>query len=469
MNTDDLKVLARHADEVRGREPSRLAEVHLRVRTIRRRRVMATTAAGAVLTLSVAIGVLVPRLFADPPPPANPPTPVTPTPTQTVTPDKTPKDTLFHPDKGSKGLTLRQTVLSYNAEQLSGVASPGHPDVRLSIWRTECVVCPAGEAGHPVFDAMALTRDGYETTTYLRLPTERFDLGPGRTRSEDLDPPTISSPEPGVFLLVEHLNGPAWVLHANGVLRRVRQAAETSRVTDPHLVYRCESESSQRVFGSGWCLLDPRRATSAPLSGTVVDEGHSAGNPGLDQSAWGIVNTTRNGPGDTAWWMDDGVRRTQELALHEDRGYIMSLSGNDDPTYWTAPRGARAMQIRVVRPRSGGLVSLGRRPFPAVPHRDHPGLRSEDVWSPGFFRTPDGALLAISQSYYSPGLMVWRASSLTRGAFALVYDGRGGPAWTRLTTDADVVPEVRGDQLRIGLLVSADDGRTWADPVTVWR
>jgi hypothetical protein len=385
-----------------------------------------------------------------------------------VTPDKTPKDTRFHPDEGSKRLTLRQTVLSYNAEQLSGVASPSDPDVRLSIWRTECVVCPAGEAGHPVFHAMALTRDGYEATTYLRLPTEGFDLGPGRTRSQDLDPPTISSPAPGVFLLVEHLNGPAWVLHANGVLRRVRQTAVTSRVTDPRLVYPCESESSQRGFGSGWCLLDPRRATSAPLSGTVVDEGHSAGNPGLDQSPWGIVNTTQNGPGDTAWWQDHDVRRTQELALHQGRGYIRSLSGNDDPTYWTAPRGARSMEIHVVRPRSGGLVSLGTRLFPEFSRPGH-GLTVEDVWNPGFFRTPDGALLAVSHSFDDPGLMIWRAPSLTAGAFELVYDGRGGPAWTRLTTDADVIPEVRGDQLRIGLLVSGDDGRTWADPVTVWR
>ena len=436
MNTDDLKLLARHADEVRGREPSRLAEVHVRVRTIRRRRVVTTTAAGAVLTLSVAVGVLVPRLLADTPPPANPPTPVTPTPTQTVTPDKPPTDRLFHPRKGTKRLTLRQTVLSYNAEQLSGVASPGDPDVRLSIWRTECVVCPAGEAGHPVFDAMALTRDGYESTTYLHLPTEGFDLGAG---PEDLDPPTISSPAQGVFLLVEHLNGPAWVLHANGNLRRVRPTAETSKVTDPRLVYRCDY--ARGGLAIGWCLLDPRRATTAPLVGTWVDLGHSAGNPGLGQAPWGIVNTTRNGPGDSAWWQDHGVRRTQELALHEGRGYIRSLSGNDDPTYWTAPRGARAMQIQVVRPRSGGLVSFGRRPFPTVPHRDRPGLRSEDVWSPGFFRTPDGALLAVSHSSDDPGLMIWRAPSLTAGPFELVYDGRGGPAWTRLTTDADVVPE----------------------------
>ncbi len=65
--------------------------------------------------------------------------------------------------------------------------------------------------------------------------------------------------------------------------------------------------------------------------------------------------------------------------------------------------------------------------------------------------------------------MVWRASGLTEGQFRLVYDGRGGPSWTRFTTDGDVVPEVHGDRLRIGLLVSDDDGRTWADPVTVWR
>ena len=71
VNTDDLKLLARHADEVRGREPARLAEVHARVLKIRRRRVMATTA-GAVITLAVGVVALSPRLFADTAPPANP-------------------------------------------------------------------------------------------------------------------------------------------------------------------------------------------------------------------------------------------------------------------------------------------------------------------------------------------------------------------------------------------------------------
>ena len=63
------------------------------------------------------------------------------------------------------------------------------------------MACPIiGEARfHPDFYAMALTRDGYKTTTYLRLPTR-----------DTYDPPSLSSPVPGVFLLAEHLNGPAW-------------------------------------------------------------------------------------------------------------------------------------------------------------------------------------------------------------------------------------------------------------------
>ena len=466
MNTDDLKQLVHQADAVRGREPARLDEVRARVRTTRRRRaVLATT--GAVLTVAVGVVVLSPRLFADSAPPVHPPTLSTPTPTTTLPTDAPTTDGLFDPRPGTKRLTLRQTVLSWNAEQVSGVVAPDNRDVRLSIWRTECLACPAGEAGHPRFAALALTRDGYESTTYLHLPTENVDLGPGRVRSDDLDPPSISSPVPGVFLLVEHLNGPAWVLHDDGALRRVHLTAGTSTITDRRLVYPCTN--ARPDFTSGWCLLDPRRATAAPLSGTLVDLGYSAGNPGLGQEPWGILNTTQNGPGDTAWWREHGGRRTQELALHEGRGYVRSLSGNDDPTYWTARRGSRSMQIHVVRPRSRGLVSLGSRPLPAVPHGVRPGLRSEDVWNPGFFRTDDGALLAVSRSYDAPGLMVWRAPSLTTGAFRLVYDGRGGPSWTLHATGADVVPEARGDQIRIGLLVSDDDGRTWADPVTVWR
>ncbi len=465
MNPDDLKVLARRAEPVRGREADRLAEVRARVRVVRRRRIIAATA-GAALAVAVGVGVLSPRLFADTAPPTNPPGPSTRTPTPTVTPGTPLEAKLFHPRAGTTRLTLRQTVLSWNAEQLSGVATPDDPDVRLSIWRTECTVCPAGEAGRPVFHAMALTRDGYRTTTYLRLPTEGVDLGPGRTRSEDLDPPTISSPAPGVFLLVEHLNGPAWVLHADGTLRRLRLAAETSRITDRHLVHPCPS--FREGTGDGWCLLDPRRATTAPVRGTGVGQGHSAADPGLGQEPWGIVNTTQNGPGDSAWWQDHGVRRTQELPRLLARGIVRSLSGSDVPTYWTSQRGAHSMEIRVVRPRSGGLVSLGSRPFPGFSRPGH-GLRLEDVWSPGFFRTPDGALLAVSHSSYAPGLMVWRAPALTTGAFELVYDGTGREPWTRLAPEADYVPRVRDGILHLGLLASRDDGRTWADPVTVWR
>ena len=66
---------------------------------------------------------------------------------------------------------------------------------------------------------------------------------------------------------------------------------------------------------------------------------------------------------------------------------------------------------------------------------------------------------------------VWNelAPSLTTGAFELVYDGRVGPSSTRLATEWDYVPTVRSGELHLGLLASDDDGRTWADPVTVWR
>ena len=433
MSTDDLKLLARHADEVRGRESSRLPEVHARVRGIRRRRAMANTAAGAVLTLVVGVAILVPRVLGDSTPPTHPPKPVSPTPTHTVPTPSPTTDGLFHPHQGIKRLTLRQTVMSWNAEQLSGAVSPGDPDVRLSLWRTTCQMCPKGvEArSHPEFQAMALTRDGYRTATYLPLPT-----------GEEYDPPSISSPVPGVFLLVEHLNGPAWVLHANGHLQPLRRTADTTRITDRRLVYKCTYENEIN-FANGWCLLDPRHATFAQISGTSVELGSSAGDPGLGQEPWGMVNTTTHGPGDSAWWQDHGVRRTQELTLHLRRGLIRSLSGNDVPTYWTSRPKARSMQVKVVRPRSGGLVSLGSRPFPRFPRSGH-GLPQEDVWYPGFFRTPDGALLAVSHSFDAPGLMVWRAPSLTTGAVELVYDGRAGPSWTRLATEWDYVPTVRG-------------------------
>ena len=75
--------------------------------------------------------------------------------------------------------------------------------------------------------------------------------------------------------------------------------------------------------GACWIPVGPPRRRSPEKAG--VDR-TSVGDPGLGQEPWGMVNTTTNGPGDSAWWQDHGVRRTQELTLHLHRGLIRSLS-----------------------------------------------------------------------------------------------------------------------------------------------
>jgi hypothetical protein len=82
MNGDDLRVLANRAEDVRGRADSRLAEVHARIATARRRRgaeaVVATSAAVLALVVGVVLltGPAAQKKGDGPLPPADPATPV---------------------------------------------------------------------------------------------------------------------------------------------------------------------------------------------------------------------------------------------------------------------------------------------------------------------------------------------------------------------------------------------------------
>jgi len=65
-----------------------------------------------------------------------------PTPSRTERPEHT-----IQPAKGTEELTPRQTVLSENAQLLTAMTSLDDPDVRLSLWSAECLVCPTQSNG----------------------------------------------------------------------------------------------------------------------------------------------------------------------------------------------------------------------------------------------------------------------------------------------------------------------------------
>ena len=84
MNTEDLRSLAERAETIEGRQADRLAEVHSRIRTARRRRAGAASACvgGSVLALVLGVSAVTgPREGG-----REPMEPLTPTPTPTATP-----------------------------------------------------------------------------------------------------------------------------------------------------------------------------------------------------------------------------------------------------------------------------------------------------------------------------------------------------------------------------------------------
>ena len=461
MTIDDLRALARLADGVDGQAPDRLAEVHRRIDTARRRRTASAVTASVVVAVAVAaVSFAMGNVAGRTPDPSDSHRPQ---PSQTRSESERPTER-FQPREGARRLTPRQTVLSYNAVLLQAVAAFDDPDVRVSLWETVCLACPpcAECRSHPSFRALAVTDDGYRTTRYLR---------PGQLNIQ-----SITRTDGHGFLLNDELNARQRLLTADGRLRQVRMVDEQRPPDDPGLVFQCDRNLTDPVIGyakgeAGWCVLNVRSATAAPLPATWV-VGRSTGRPTLGQRPWGIeyVYPTPQTGYDRAWWVDAGRRRYAALPRTPLVDAIASLSNDDTPTYYHWPLWSDHVDILVVPERSAGLRKVASRPWLPLTRREmgEQGHPKELGLEPHFVRTPDGGLLAWSYGAYleHPGLTVWRADSLTRGGFTTVYEGGrqvGDPP--RLGLDV----AVHDGRIYLDTLVSDDDGRTWTEPVTTWR
>jgi hypothetical protein len=471
VTIDDLRELARFADDVDGRTPDRLADVHRRIdRAAHRRRGALAVAAAVVVVLTLATAALaLDGRFDRAPDPANSHSP---TPTGSPSPSGSERaDDRFHPAEGATRLTPRQTVLSYNARLVLAVAAFDDPDVRVSLWETVCLVCPKGEfRSQPTFRALAVTTDDYRTTTYLR-PNQ------GNVQS-------ITRTSGPAFLLNDESNARQRLLTPDGRLRPVTMVDQQRSTKDPGLVFECDRNLTDPDIGndkgeSGWCVLDVRTATAAPLPATWV-VGRSAGRPTLGQRPWGIeyvYNQAADGyivsGYDRAWWLDHGLHRyagMPQASQTSQTGVVASLSDDDTPTYFHWRRSSDRVDILTVADRSGGLRKAASRPWLPLARAelDEAGHPKEPAFYPRFARTPDGGLLAWSyrENTTRPGLTVWRADSLTRGAFETVHeDGRQVAHPSSLGLDLTV----HDGRIYLDTLVSDDDGRTWTEPVTTWR
>jgi hypothetical protein len=339
----------------------------------------------------------------------------------------------------------------------------------VSLWQTECLACPPCDEcrSHPTFRALALTTDGYRTTTYLRPGTYNVQ--------------SITTTGHHAFLLNDELNARQRLLTTDGRLRPVQMVAEARSTKDADLLFECDRNLTDPQIGNdkgeaGWCVLDVRTATATSLPGTFV-VGRSAARPALGQRPWGIEYVyTQAADGyiisgyDRAWWTDSGVRRYGELPREPQFQPVLSLSDDDTPTYVGWPLWSDHLVVYAVSARSGGLRKVAERPWLPVTRQEisEVGHPKEVALFPHYARTPDGALLAWSygQLTHHPGLTVWRADSPTRGAFELVHSGGRQPGET---SGLGLDLTVHDGRIYLDTLVSDDDGRTWTEPVTAWR
>jgi hypothetical protein len=433
MNSTDLRLLAERASTVEGRQAVRLAEVHGRIRSARRRRaVTAAVASVALVAGSIGAIALWPTATERPPEVVD-----TPTPTPTPTPDPTPSPS---PKVGSvKSLSPREVVTAENAQLLHAASSAENPDVRISIWEAVCELCPIPFESqlHPSFKGMALTTDGYRTADYTRSP---FPQGP---------PYRIESLADNQFLLVDEANGQEVMVDIDGTIRRVTRVATPISSPRSHW-FQCLSTPFVGDT-STWCALDPVTATAYPIPPSGGEPSVNA--PDSNELTWGLRSTYPRGH--VIWWERNGSREEVELVIPTTsrRGV---LSGRA-PASWVIDKGSKSLDLHVVDPLSGQRQVITR------PAPDAKGSVLEMIV------TPEGGLLAVStwSDNGRPVPLIWRAPTLTAD-FELVYDDR----LVNQPVDIDRGGvRVIGDRIyvgSVGLVESFDDGRTWSG-VTTWR
>ena len=381
--------------------------VRARARSNRRRTTTLGVAASVVAVVLVAAMAVGGQKTAvhEPDPAATSPAP-SPT-TQSAAP--------FRPES----MTPQVVVGTASAQlQLVGIASE-RTDIRMSVWKV------AGYTG------MALTRDGYRTTTYAAFPE-------GATQ-------VVGSPKNGVFLLSDG-SDKEWLVDVDGTVRRVTRVSSTLTPTDPRLWFQC-------VYGdwrARWCSLDLATAT-AHLSSK--EWGGSAVRPGLGAEPWGVHPDPRAASQTgvlEAWWYSAGGRQVRTVAQAHDGDYVLGTPPGQ-MAFW-AP-GSKAGTVDIHTARSGGTG------WAATTYAT-PVVGTSGVGR--VVRAADGALLLCTSG---DALVVARAAPGSR-SFEQVLEvpASGDQPCSGLGTQGGSAYLVTGDVAA----VSQDAGRTWTT-VETWR
>ena len=399
--------------------------IRARARSNRRRRTSLAAAAAFVVVAALGAAVVT-RDTSSPDPVVPAPTP---TPTPTVSPPTTEKPKPF-----PRSMTPEQVVNHPRAQLWTAAVAPDDPDTRMSLWFVQCSR-PCPQRGPSQFDAMALTTDGYRTSTLVR---------PEITLGVDLQ---VSSPESGTFLVVDMSNGGEWLVDTAGTVRRVAHVGTELRPADPRLWFQCVGK-----WRHTWCSLDPATATAHEWP--MVWDG-SAVRPTVGDRPWGTnpePRATSTSGNLEAWWDTDQGRQLRTLVATHRGDYILDTPPSE-MAHWAMPDGSSTLDIYTSR-NGGADWEVDRRAAPGVS-------------SGGFLlvrRSPAGAYLATSTW---PTLSVWRAEE-TGGPFRLVYEQPAGSvaetSGAGLWTQGGVVYA----NSNATAAISYDDGLTWTT-IQTWR
>jgi hypothetical protein len=416
---------------------------------------VALASLAAVATIAIA-GLLVANAGDGRPDPA----PFIPTPTpspSTPQPTESPREKTAHTSATS--MTLEEVVHAEDATlELTGV-SVDDPNFRVSTWLATCHWCPRGEVGRPTFTALAITRDGYATTTYRHAP---FDTGLER----------IESPAPGLLMVVDRANGYEWLIRPDGTITEMQHDLDDVPATDTRPRFVCLGSTGHTDAGGAipqdarltWCVLDPDAGKihlqHGPWDGTDFADGirPSVVSPGSTEPVWGFQDQVDDHL--IAWWLSDGTRHYRDLGPSVENGAVLNAPSGT-MAYWLWRGGDDALTV-FTSDDAGSTWQTTHVGVSFRPSGDYFGL----AYTPGgdLVGRQDHLLYRPSRTSASEGQRIWRADLEDGGVFAMVYEATFGaerslgyPAFT-----------FHDDQIWTSRLWSDDDGRTWSE-VGVWR
>lgn len=436
----DLDKLRSLGDQI---QPPSLALLEETARRRDRRAAVTTVGSGLAAALVVVAGVVALQTMGDDR--ARPDPIVTPTPTPQVTPTPSPGAEPTHQSETS--MTPREVVQAENAEFLFGGVSADDPDFAVSVWTAECTWCPLrfeDPPTLPTFNAMAITTDGWRTATYRRPP-----MGAGR-------PFYVQSPAPDVLLVVDDSNGGEYLVRRDGSAVLLPRVVEERMAASPRQWFTCLSGEDQGT----WCAYDVEAEVVYEWRGAWSS---SAVSPVARVEPWGreLLDSSVGGAM-TAWWYEDGVRRTrillENLPRNSQSGAVLGAA-EGDLLYWAHERGDDAMQFFVGDDLGESWRTIEQQ-YPA----DVTGAQGEVE----VLATPFGSVVLrqISESEAGARTRLWRLDSLEGGDWELVHD-------TGVIARGIDTGEMRGltvtdGKIWTGTMWSDDIGRTWVE-VDRWR